>query len=472
MSTNRIVKQLPRLAAVGLLLAASVVGLTLWQRSHEQTLPDVLFVVLDTTRADHLPFYGYGRDTAPTLSALAAGAVVFERAFATAPWTVPSHASMFTGEMPGALDIGWHQLRLRQDVPTMAESFARAGYATAGISQNRMLDTDSGFTRGFTRWANVQAGDTVGALRAALASRGPHQPLFLFVNVLASHLPYNAPAEHQQAFVRQVPAERLRWLSAAKWQRLLRAYTNGSLSTIDLQTLTDLYDAGVHWADRQLGDLLATMDTAGLNSNLVVVVASDHGENLGDHGLFDHQLCIYNSLLHVPLLIYAPGRLPPQRITMLVSLKDLWKTIAEIAALPGSSAVPGVSMLAASRPLSPVVAEYDRPVPMVNGLAHCCPELDRNRFDRELTAVQEERFKLIVPSTGGAELYDLEHDPGETENVLASAQSPEALAALARLQLAAVAAAARTAGHAVELNEADRQRLRALGYLVDGPSDQ
>lgn len=429
--------------------------------------PFVLVAVLDTTRFDHLPIYGSARNTAPALAELAREGLVFERAIVTAPWTVPSHASMFSGQLPGVLDVGWGKVHLPPDIPLMAEHFQRAGYRTIGISQNPMLVPAAGFARGFDHWSNVGGGKSRTRLVEALRAEST-RPVFVFVNLIAPHLPYfPAPAEWAEFVSDSSP--RTKRLAQSNWKRLLRMRSEGTLSDSDLDRLGELYDGEIKVADTELAGLLAELRSTRPGDGIVVVTA-DHGENIGDHGLFDHQLGVQNSLLHVPLVLHAPGRLAPGRVGKAVSLRDLWRTLAVLAALPEQQEVPGVSWVDAAAEAQPVVSEYERPVPILEGVASCCPAVDASRFDRVLAAAQDAAFKLVLASDGTRMLYDLEQDPSEANDLLAApALTPTASAALARLEPVARRSLDSRAGRSVapSLSAEDRERLRSLGYIDD-----
>jgi len=429
-------------------------------------LPPVVFAVFDTTRADHLPIYGYPRNTTPNLAALARRALVFERAYASAPWTVPSHASLFTGRSAGRINVGWQQLRLPDGWPTMAESFREAGYFTVGISQNPLVSAKTGFARGFLRWANTVPGRAPALLAKLLRGRPPGRPLFLFLNLIAPHLPYSPPPRHRRVFLKPL-SRRAAVLSRADWRALLRSYSEGRLSGDDLAILRDLYDGDLHWADSEFAEVVSAPGVGGAQGEAVIIAVSDHGENIGDHALFDHQLSVHNSLLHTLLVIFAPGRVRAGRVTTPVSLRNLWKTAADIVHLEGYEKIPGVSLLREqdrARDL-PIISEYDHPDRIIKEVTKCCAAVDPRPYERELVAAQGENFKFVLSSNGAHEFYDLKSDPGERHNLFAKPPDQRAEGGLRRLRLAAESAAkGRTRGRA-GLKASDLERLRALGYI-------
>ncbi|GIW41705.1 MAG: hypothetical protein KatS3mg076_2282 [Candidatus Binatia bacterium] len=428
-------------------------------------LPDVLLIVLDTTRADRLSLHGYPRPTTPILRELGERSVVFRRAFATSPWTIPSHASLFTGKMPGELGVGWHNLRLPEGIPTLAEVFRSAGYRTVAFFQNPILEEPS-FARGFSTWQKTGVGKAASELAPFLRSLSAEEPVFLFLNLFAPHLAYNPAPEHRSLFVREW-SPRVRRLAHARWHTLLERYWSGNLSREDIGILGDLYDGELHWADTELGQVFALWNETGRRRPLVVAVTADHGESLGEKGLFDHQLSVSNTLLHVPLVLYAPGRLAPATVSRPVSLRDLPRTLLELAGNRHARSFPGRSLVerAVHDGGGVVVSEYELPAVVLDELRTEVPSFDVEPFRRGLVAVQNERFKLVVPTAGKMELYDLQKDPEESRDLYPPPPGSEAARAL-RILLAAVEAESGTETHRTPvLSPEDLERLQTLGYL-------
>ena len=289
----------------------------------------IVFVVLDNVRADRLSLCGHDRPTSPRLQALVRGGAAHTcRAFAPGSWTLPSHASFFTGvDVPthGAhsLPQGGEALgrstsesvrALDGALPTLAEQLAGRGYQTLLVSGNPVLSPESGLTRGFDRVRvaekfNTLHGRALGrAVKEVLADADPNRPLFLFVNIADAHQPW-----------RRVPA-RVSWLPrrasfrlhASKPGGFWQSWYRGGLDTTEkvetLGHLQDVYDYGIHRADRTLGRVLTRVRQSGWDApGLRTVVTADHGEFLGEHGLLDHGHYLEDENQRVLLLVDGEG---------------------------------------------------------------------------------------------------------------------------------------------------------------------
>lgn len=279
--------------------------------------PAVVFVVVDTLRADHASLCGYSRPTTPNLAALAAEGRHTCRAYAPAPWTLPSHASYFTG-----LTVPDHGADLKgrpmpPDVPTLAGHFAAQGYQTVLVSANPVLGRESGLTRDF-QTVVVSGEEGRGRLRGrdfpdvvaeTLAGLDPERPLFLFVNIFDAHDPYPAiPAD-----VGWVP-ERGRLDFAPKKKKSDQPYDrflSGEMSAEEraawLAHVTDTYDYGVWQADENLGRIIGNLDsTSFVRGGRRLVVTSDHGEFLGEHDQLRHGGFVYEPVVNVPFVWVDP----------------------------------------------------------------------------------------------------------------------------------------------------------------------
>ena len=328
---------------IGLLLACST----------PEPPPDILVVVLDTTRADRLATYGYERDTSYQLDAVAKAGVVFEQAYTAGTWTWPGHAELFTGEPPwvsgahyaapgGASPVG----AMRTDLPTLAEELSARGYRTVSHSTNKLLEPGLGLTRGF-EVAEVHRtdADTVKAVRGEL-SRDGEQPLLLFVNLLIVHTPYYVvdpvpwSGRHRERIegaeegsvlaTMRVEVDGALAVDAAQTCGELRcnlAWTQGEVDLSgELELLSDLYDGGVVQADNALRAVIGAWNRGG-----VVAVTSDHGEFLGEQGMLLHQYVTLPPVLHIPLVVSGPGLPKGARVSQPVHLADLHAALLELS---------------------------------------------------------------------------------------------------------------------------------------------
>ena len=402
----------------------------------ESGLPNVLLIILDTVRAASLGLYGYDRNTTPYLEAWAEDGLVFERAYTTAPWTLPAHASLFTGRYPfeTGTDI---DVPLGPEFPTLAEALAGRGYATSAFVANLLYTTPtSGLDRGFARyrahalspaqvarsywvpraietgirkalgWAGSPTKDGARVTREFFAwlDDRDDRPFFAFLNYFDAHDPYEPPEPYRTMFG-PGPAEP--W---GPWVNGLGA-AEDSASRRLLDEWIQRYDGGIAYVDRQIGLVHERLQDEGLLDNTIVVITSDHGEAWGEHGLVGHLNGLYAPLVHVPLLVSYPGRLADAtRVASPVTIRDIPATILELAGLGGGAGLPGNSLVAPALGTGPPSAS---PV---------LAELRAYQGARPRAALIEDGFHYLRTLHGSEELYDLAHDPHEERNL---ATAPE-----------------------------------------------
>jgi len=349
-------------------------------------VPNILLVVMDTVRADHLSAYGYARETTPNLSRLAVRGVRFEQATTTAPWTLPAHASMFTGRWAHETAPLWGK-PLEAGVPTLAEFLAAHGYATAGFVANHFnCSRESGLARGFAHyedydvspvstlgtsglgWLVVKAAAMVrteyrrvaGLETSVLLSQGfrrkdaprvnrdalrwldanTRRPFFVFLNYFDAHDPFLLPDGVDRHFGLR-PSTRGETELLRDWLHIDKQ----KVTERQVSLARDSYDDCVAYLDHHLGRLFDELERRGLRENTIVVVTSDHGEQFGEHGLFGHGVSLYQGEVHVPLVVVDPrsalaGKVYPAP----VSLRDLPATVADLSGLGASSRFPGSTL--------------------------------------------------------------------------------------------------------------------------------
>ncbi len=437
---------------------------------------NVLLLVLDTTRADAVGAYGGGPAHTPALDRLAREGTLFANARTTSAWTLPSHASLFTGLYPSRHGAHWEH-RFLDPLPTTLAEVLAATHHTAGFSENPHITRSGGFAQGFADFAETwrrrsgTGAATVERVGEWLDRRDPSRPFFLFVNLMACHLPYRPPLAHQRRFVPAGTDEALVNELRALDERAARRAMTGSepLGEDRLEVLRALYRADVSWADELAGRLVAMLEDAGELDRTLVVVLSDHGENLGDHGLMEHQLSLYETLLRVPMILRLPGVVEAGRVEEApVQLVDVLPTVLDTLAVPAGAwpEVQGSSLLAGTLPADrPQLAEYMRSEHQRRLFHKADPAFDFDPWDRRLKSLQVGDQKLIVSDRGERELFDLASDPGETKNL--AAERPEAVRALERrlAELAAGWTAAPAVAAEPVIDEETRAALESLGYV-------
>ncbi len=431
--------------------------------------PDVILVSIDTVRADRLSLYGYAKPTSPVLGELARQAVVFEAAIAPASWTLPSHVTIFSGQLPDRHQVtDTSRFIDAATSPLLAADFLAAGYRTAAVTAGGYVSPDFGFAAGFEEYNTVEPiGESLkpepNAAAAAARSRARidallHEPrlrpLFLFVHTYAAH-EYRARAADLAAVggaaAGVTPLEPPVDVNALRER--MQGASRPEEYAADLARMSVAYDAALRLVDELVLQVLRSLEASGRSRDALVVVLSDHGEELGEHGSFGHGHDVHEELIRVPLLFLAPD-LPPRRVAQVVSLADVAPTIRELAGLRRLSALVDGSSL----------------VPLLRGGSRTPePAIAYEGREGARRALRGERWKLVVREGAGgraaAQLFDLagagveQADLATSEGALAKRLS-EALAERVEKMRAAAAAVREHA-----LTPEMEKELKELGYL-------
>jgi arylsulfatase A-like enzyme len=428
--------------------------------------PNVLVVTLDTTRADHCSSYGYARPTTPVLDRLAREGVLFEAAYTATPTTAPSHASLFTSTYPLRHGVVKNGYRLAPEYTTLAEVLHGAGYRTAAVTSSFVVTARFGLDQGFAHYDDVDtidpaepprrwkaysekgkaerlASETTDRALAWLRGATSAQPFFLWVHYFDAHHPYDPPAGFREQVDRPVraPAE----------------------ARDELRETILAYDGEIRFADEQLGRLIAHLDTvdSGGGRGTIVVVTTDHGEGLHQHGWESHGMQLYEEVVRVALVVRWPGRIGAgRRLREPVALIDIAPTVLSLVGAPRDGlAAEGTDLSGALLRGDSLVA--DRPLYYQRRLYRT--PTHRGADTREpMFAIRRGPWKLVATGPE-VELFDLESDPGETRSL--HHQEPARAAALAaELERWRSRYADPGSGRQV-ISDEDRRRLRALGYI-------
>lgn len=516
--------------------------------------PDVIFLVLDTQRADRLSCYGYEKPTSPNIDALAADATRFNSAIAPAQWTIPSHASMFTGLYPSQHQMLQSYSVIPEHLQTLAERLQSGGYHTAAFCNNPLVGViNNGLRRGFYSFLNYsglmssrpnQAGVPSGWVdnyrqffkriiakllnrfqdafarsdallslsftplmvplwQTALSFKGntrkslddaaklhiqrqgvdANQPIFSFINLMGTHMPYHPPREQIEKFAPHV----LKDQSARKYLRRFNsdvygwlAPLMGALGNQQKATLDGMYDAEVAAQDIHVGAFFDKLKQAGRLDNTLIVVCADHGEHLGEKQLIGHSLSIYNELIQVPLIIRAPNQDLPDQLSRgtvrkdVVSTRCLFHTVLSMTGLATPEEA-NLSLEQIQMPIDPesgVFAEAVTPQNVLSLIQRRQPELVEQRAcDQARRAIWVGRHKLIETGNDSLELYDVQDDPQEEvdlseifpETVESLQETLEAFTEDADEHQAVFSQAKATGFDDPEV----QRRLKDLGYLED-----
>ena len=469
--------------------------------------PNVLILLMDTARAQSFSCYGYERATSPHIDALAEESVLYEQAIATGCWSLPSQLSLLTGLFPSK--HGAHELHLSYPhrYPTLPEILRQDGYTTLGISPNSWMSDEFGTTYGFDRYLklwqylpNLPA--TAEARSKPLVSlahrlnrlysrylfprrnRARHvnqhilnllaqapEPFFLYAIYWDMHLPFYPEGTHAT-----------RWLppgvDAAQAQRVNRnalTFHTGQvkMSEADFEVLRACYDGALATIDEKIGTLVEMLRQRGLLENTILIITSDHGENIGDHGLMSHAYSLHDTLIRVPLMIRYPDCFPQGgRVQHQVQLTDVLPTLLDILQLDRPDvrdALQGISLLdtppAAEERLAYAEMVAPHPsIPALNRRAGLPEDTPQPELDRALRCLRTPGHKFIWASDGQHALYDLRRDPQERTNRYR--EEAELAATLEKALLAwhpptGVPLSAPQPDMPADVQE----RLRALGYI-------
>ena len=369
--------------------------------------PDLILVVMDTTRADRLGVYGNPESPSPRLDELARDGTVYGNAWSTASWTLPSHASIFTGLYPSAHgaritpdvdqdSLGENPPRLSSSAVTLAELLLDAGYHTAAIASAGWLAPEFGLLQGYqlqdaVNLRSLPANEVTDRAIAWLQGIPDGEPFHLMVNYFDPHDPAPPPGFHGRESLEPIepPA--------------LDAERGAVLSDGQRAAYLDRYDGSIRFLDFHVGRLLDALRAAGRFDDAIIVVTADHGEHFGEHGAMGHGAWLYEEVLHVPLIVRMPGgRDAGARVDDPVSLVDLLPLVAREIGLPVPEGVE--DHLPGAREI--VLAE-EYPTALLKKIFGA-------RLDRDLVAGIRWPWKLIVSSAGGSELYRLDEDPDES----------------------------------------------------------
>ena len=484
------------LAAVFLVISFTGVYKGPPKRDTGISAPNFLMIVMDTVRKDRLSVYGHHRDTTPTLEKLAKEGVKFERAFAAGPWTLPSHATFFTGLYPGRHWCNHEHLWLDDHYVTLAEIMRAEGYVTLGYSNNPIVGGMTGLDQGFDRFvegwrpemsAFAGAGvaqvlswmvypdlfpeDAGAADTEAVVERwfkdisGTGTPFFMFINYMEAHPPMPRFKEAFRYFDSE--ADALVRLSKVKADFVARNSGLVKVPEEQRDALFRLYDGEIRYMDDRIGKVLETLEQEGLSDNTYVIVLSDHGEMFDEHGgLWGHERTLYNSLLSVPLIIKGPGLPPNTIIDDTVSLRELPAMIMSLQKVQGPAPFLDAAIPADRDEVGGVLAEVARPVAFMKVVKKRFPGADVEHMDRRRKALISWPWKLIWDSKGDDLLYNIEKDPNETNDLTKENFSVFTRMSAEIQEYREKHPESENAGFTLPpMDDQTRDKLRALGYL-------
>lgn len=473
--------------------------------------PDIVLIVVDTCRASTF-FNLLNTGKIPNFELLLEDAVSYRNATAAGSWTVPSHGSIFTGLYPS--QHGTSATNPNFDPPNipLAQVLREEGYHTVGLSANPWISPGFDFDRGFDQfktayelfWGGVELGEirSFSSRRKQIRTLAEHittkssiktlsnivyeklfakrndsgakkitsdaisilknhtdDPRFLFLNYMEPHLDYEPPADlARDELPKQVELGEARKVNQNPWKFIAG---QEEMDSHDFEILRSLYRAELRYLDTQIGRLLEEIKNTNSLDDVCFVITGDHGENIGEHKLMDHQYCLYQTLVHVPLAIRYPNVLNPKEITNVVETKNIYGTLCEIANL--SDEDNNRSLINEGDRNNMAISEYPEPQPSMDALEERAGDLsvETQEYNRSLRAIRIGSWKYIEGSDGLTELYNLDEDSTETTSI-SDAEQANRLRNRLIDELGKLTDNTKTASGT---NEITRSRLENLGYI-------
>ncbi|MCK4478502.1 sulfatase [Candidatus Bathyarchaeota archaeon] len=488
--------------------------------NEKERMPNIILIVADTVRVDHLSCCGYHRKTSPNIDRLAKKGVLFENAFATAEWSPPSHASIFTGKYPSYHKTMGRQISLNRENITLAEILNWNGYQTIGVSSNGLLNVTSGFTKGFQeyfdlsvpyksfRFVKESPKDVIRTLiygldwwtyrnvekiKSLLNKWNKKKPFFLFTNLFCCHAPHDPPRPFKKRFCSSLEepklyltelllskicghtGERMRGRNSDVRRLNRLASDDGQyhfmanefqVSEEEWEIVKSWYDGAISYLDYRIGELVDFLCDKGIFEDTLLIILSDHGENFGDHGLASHQFCLYDSLIHVPLIMVYPDVIPRgKRISNLASLADVFPTVLDILKIKGfRDRIQGKSLL----PFKDQKVHDFVCAESGETLRNSPPEFKLiipklEQIDEAAKCVRTQSHKYILYRDGKEELYNIQSDPFEKVDI--AGEHPKIKDNLRKLLKSTLDLSYFGPVHPRKESEEIEKRLRALGYI-------
>ncbi len=496
-------------------------------------MPNVVLIVMDTARASAFSCYGNNWQTSPRIDRIAQQGVLYRSAVSSSPWTLPSHATLFTGEYASEHGCNRTTYELESGKRTLARVLRDSGYHTISVARNPMLSRQTGILQGFDEiycldqfFADVElVRDLVGdyesysglkkiaclldrfrqgsyaknvfnfayhmmsgrsrrfrtgryyqkragtinrlAKKSVARCADSGTPFFLFVNYMEHHLPYvPSHSYYRDWYTGRIPDI---FLDTVKRELPLYNFGAKTLTADDRKRLWAAYHGATASIDDQVGDLHAYLDRQGLLENTMFVVVSDHGENLGEHGLLDHRYCLFDTLLKVPLVVQFPGREYAGTVVEdLVQLSDLFPSVMAVTGADDGLGAPpgrGFSLLpdaVVANPRPYALAEYLGVHKLVRAMTRGHDEItNQESRSADLKCLYRDSFKYIMSSTGEDSLYNLHLDPDEERPI----DAPEVKRQMKAELLEQVGDFPANAAEPSRLEDAVAWKLKALGYM-------
>ncbi|MDY6853867.1 MAG: sulfatase-like hydrolase/transferase [Thermodesulfobacteriota bacterium] len=461
----------------GLLIIVNL-GIIVEKRKDAKEEPNVIFVVIDALRADHVSSYGYKRPTTPNIDRLSRDGILFKKAFSQGNRTTISMPSMFTGLYPS--DPGHYVFRnlehryapLNNRFTTLTEILKNANYVTQAVSCQPWISPDSGFGQGFDRFEIISGAlDNLcdkKTMQRALEwlDKNSNKKFFLFLNLMGPHTPYNPPKPYDKIYTSK-NNDNSKWISDLnnsllqdrhdEYYRILMNRTKENTTKEELNQLMALYDGKITFTDVQIGYLVDKLRLLKIYDNTLIILTADHGEAFLEHNKLLHGNYIYNEEIHVPLIMTYPNKIPKGKtVNSVVELVDILPTITNMIGIH----IDRIKMRGIS--LYPLEgnSNYSNPYAYSEGSFSI-------KEGRGFTKYMNDKWSLICDNSDWrCELYDLENDPKEEKDLAKSEPEialglKDELFELINVQMYPSLQKVKT----IRIPEKTKERLRSLGYL-------
>jgi len=462
--------------------------------------PNVLLISIDTLRADHLTCYGYKRPTSPNIDQLGREGVVYEKAYSTAVWTPPAHASLLTGLYPSSHGaVG--ENRLRRDIPTLAQVLLGCGYKTFGFINNSQVGELVGLEKGHQVYQEIWKGQPStslvqrginfllrkGAGIMGVSDHGAHRtnqlafrsfldsrdnPFYMFLHYIEPHNPLDPPSAFKARYWKDISLQNidLKKVGLVANNPLIYFVDEMTLNSNEIEALKALYDAEINYLDQKIGELTDFLKREGIYDETMIILTADHGEHFGEHNLYSHVSSLYEPIIHIPLIIKYPGRSDNGKwMSSLVQLVDVFPTVIDVLGLDQqlSEKVQGVSLGGTKEIFHEfIIAEWEGRIPSFIMKRVGNPDSSEvvRRFKDPMVMIRQGDHKFIKSESGKEELYDIGRDKDERFNKIGE---EKIIAAELKKKLLKWQAMNQKIEHEKQssVDELTKKNLESLGYL-------
>jgi len=431
--------------------------------------PDIVFITIDTLRADHLGCYGYKRNTSPNIDRLAENGILFENAIAQAPWTIPSIASMLTSKFPPELGMIEKNSAFDGNQNLISSILQKNGYETAGFVSCVLdfLTPQRGFAKGFDHYIGLEETHA----RAEVINRHAfewidrrtgNKPMFMWMHYCDVHSDYNAPEPFKNSFTDK---EIDRALGRSK---TLKGVLKGekAFNAQELEESIVLYDQEILYTDHHIGKLIDKIKESENFENTLIIIGADHGEEFLEHGGVLHQTSLYDELLRAPLIFHCPKSLPGgERISNQVQNMDIAPTLLEFCRIPGDPEFRGQSLMPLMQGKSDSIDGFAFSHLDISSFNMWCDNWKQSILRTVYMARSNEEKLIYEPLSESFEYYDLREDPEEQHDLFNQKDLESHPIKNALLNFYKQMERRPDDSQKMELERETLDRLEALGYI-------